>query len=63
MPPKDHQYEVPIQMRHPIIVENRADRDDIKTTYNPNKLPTTPNNYVQINPSKPDGLVMPPKDK
>ena len=35
-PPKDPQYEVPYQMRHPLNMENRDQYDDIKHYYNPN---------------------------
>jgi hypothetical protein len=45
-PPKDFQYEVPVQMRHPLNFENRGDKDDIKTLYNPHKKATIHNNYV-----------------
>jgi len=44
-PPKDQQYDVPAQMRHPVVYENRKESDDIMHYYNPNKQPT-PQNYL-----------------
>ena len=44
-PPKDWQYEVPHQMLHPLIHENRNGYNDITTRYNPNKYDHTLGEY------------------
>ena len=44
-PPLDQQYEVPAQMRQPLIYENRDETHDAKHYYNPAKRPT-PQNYL-----------------
>ena len=44
-PPQDRQYDTDPQMRHPLVYENRNDKNDIMHYYNPNKGPT-PQNYL-----------------
>ena len=74
---KDAQYEVPHQMRKPLIFENRNHEDDLRNVYNPDKLPnpsiwaqkepvtnsTKPASLEQICPEHPEGLVRAPKDR
>lgn len=43
--PLDQQYDVPAQMRKPLIPENRTDKDDIINIYNPNKHLNNIGNY------------------
>ena len=43
--PLDQQYEVPAQMRKPLIFENRTDKNDIINIYNPNKYQNDLGNY------------------
>ena len=43
--PLDEQYDVPAQMRKPLIHENRTDKDDIINIYNPNKHLNNIGNY------------------
>ena len=59
--PRDHQYEMPAQLQKPLIFENSKSTDDFRHVYNPSIKPN-PHEYVAINPSKPEGLVPPPKD-
>jgi len=47
--PKDHQYDVVLQMRKPLIVENRHDSNDINNVYNPDKYQHSLGMYVQTN--------------
>lgn len=35
--PKDQQYDVPLQMRKPLIPENKHDTNDLRNVYNPDK--------------------------
>lgn len=47
-------------------MENQFESSDLKHWYNPGKYENHIGNYVQtesgVNPAKPDGLVVPPKD-
>jgi len=44
-PPVDQQYDGTPQMRHPLVYENRNEKDDIMHYYNNDKKPT-PQNYL-----------------
>jgi len=72
-PPKDWQYEVPHQMKKPLIDENKNDFNDLGNVYNPNKYSHTLGEYAQISnqtkqsmaqisPMAPTGLEPPPPD-
>ena len=50
--PLDQQYEVPAQMRKPLIPENQTDEHDIRNIYNPNKHLNNIGNYHQSNATK-----------
>ena len=45
--PPDAQYDVPTQMRKPLIPENQTDKDDLRNVYNPNKYQNHIGNYAQ----------------
>ena len=47
--PLDQQYEVPAQLRKPLIPENQTDEHDIRNIYNPNKHLNNIGNYHQSN--------------
>jgi len=49
-PPKDWQYEVPSQMRKPLIKEQMHNEDDLRNVYNPGKK-TSMGMYVQQEPA------------
>lgn len=46
-PPPDYQYDVPHQMKKPLIFENRYDVNDLRNIHNPDKYDHTLGEYVQ----------------
>jgi hypothetical protein len=50
-------------MRKPLTSENQNSQSDVRNVYNSNKGPNPSNNYAQINPAHPTGLVPPPVDR
>lgn len=50
--PLDQQYEVPPQLKKPLIPENQRDEHDIRNIYNPNKFKNDLGNYIQSNSTK-----------
>jgi hypothetical protein len=47
-PPPDYQYDVPHQMKKPVIFEDRMDPNDLRNIHNPNKYDHTLGEYVQL---------------
>lgn len=45
-PPPDYQYDVPHQMKKPLIFENREDANDLRNVWNPNKYEHSLGNYI-----------------
>jgi len=52
--PLDQQYEVPSQMRKPLIPENQRDENDLRNVYNPNKYQNHIGNYDKKDSKKED---------
>jgi len=53
-PPPDHQYDVPHQMKKPLIFENRVDANDLRNIHNPGKYDHTLGEYVQTDEDESD---------
>lgn len=51
-PPPDYQYDVPHQMKKPLIFENRVDANDLRNIHNPGKYDHTLGEYAQVNDPK-----------
>lgn len=57
-PPPDYQYNVPHQMKKPLIFENRVDANDLRNIHNPGKYDHTLGEYAQV--SEPTNKAVPP---
>jgi hypothetical protein len=52
--PLDKQYDVPHQMKKPLIPENATDDNDLRNIYNPNKYQNHIGNYAKDTKGKKD---------